>query len=372
MDKFRCVRCLHVFRDRYNLAKHMSRKAQCEEVFQEGFSPSADFGVKKSSISTQKSSIPTQKSIIPIKKSSISVKKSSISPGEAGSCASENINKNKRCKYCFCVYSTTFYKNKHETICKLKDDPVRLLEIECNVDITFPESKDECRFCNKMFFNIQSLNRHISTCKDRSEYHQNLIEYRENQSKSQVPQTQIINNNNTVNNNTVNNTVNNNLIINIVGNENMDHVNVEQIIDILRKIDKEYDHSHIYLKAGKFITSFDKLLCEKEENRNVIVPNSKSLYSEVMTPTGWVKESVDDSLNRSFKNSAQKLYDTKDSIEEYNDKVFKAERNVKVFTEVKQFANKGFNHYSPSCNPDDKRKVKSGYKIAKLEHDTNH
>lgn len=61
MDKFRCVRCLHVFRDRYNLSKHMSRKAQCEEVFQEEISPSADFGVKKSSILMQKSNNSMQK-----------------------------------------------------------------------------------------------------------------------------------------------------------------------------------------------------------------------------------------------------------------------------------------------------------------------
>ena len=107
---------------------------------------------------------------------------------------------------------------------------------------------------------------------------------------------------------------------------------------------------------------------ENPENRNIIVPSSKSLYTEVKTASGWEKKEIDEALSDSFKNSAKKLYDTKQTIEAINNRVFKVDSNVKIFKEVEQFARTGLNHKNSEyyC-PGDPRKIRSRYKIGKLK-----
>ena len=333
-----CKNCGVWFRDNYILSRHMSRKIPC---IKKNTDEEISIAPKQSSIAPKQSSgAPKQSSVAP-KQSSVAPKQSSL-----------------KCMFCLNHFSTNYNLKRHNLICKCKDDPVRLLEIENEIDPVLPESKIECRFCNLIYQNTSNLNKHIKVCKERENYHQFLL----------TKQTTTVNNNNNIviNNNNI---INNNIVINLVGEESMEHINPERIINLLREIDKNYEPSQIFLKAGKLITSFDELICEKEENKNLIIPNSKCLYSEVKTPTGWKKSEVDDSLNRSFKNSAKKLYDTKESIENHNDKVFKYERNNHIFKEVKGFANKGFNYNSLTSHPDDLRKIRSGYKISKLKEE---
>ena len=257
------------------------------------------------------------------------------------------------CKFCL---NNFFKKNikKHLLSCKQRDDPIRLLEIDQDICPVLPDSKTECRFCNKNLCNTSYLNKHVLICKEREDYHQTLL------AKKKVQKVTSITNNNTnigvQNNNT-------NVIINLGGSENLDHIQIEKIIDMWRIINKKYEPTQTYLRAGKLITSFDDYIRENIKNRNIIIPNSKCLYCEKKTLTGWEKVEIDECLNSAFKNSAEELYTRKDEIEECNDKVFQFQSNIDVFSEVKQFAKRGFNH----CKyPDDLRKIKSGYKIGKL------
>jgi hypothetical protein len=100
------------------------------------------------------------------------------------------LQKVDKCIYCFTECTS------HKHICKLKNDPIRLLEIKLNIKIEIPDNECECRFCNKEFSRIDSLHRHTITCKSRKEYLENLL--KQNNKK-------IINNNTTTDNN-INNT----------------------------------------------------------------------------------------------------------------------------------------------------------------------
>ena len=343
-----CKKCRAWFRDSYNLTKHMSRKKPCVKE-EDG----------KEIIDDPKSTSENPKSTLVFPKSTLEFPKNT---SEFQKDTSE-FQKDTLCEFCLNNFSTKNHKNRHQKICKLKEDPVRLLEIANKIEPVLPECKLECRYCNKNLSRISILNKHLLVCKEREKYHQFLLD----------KQTTTVNyngcnitNNNITNNN--NNIIKNNIVINLVGQESMEHIDPERIINLLREINKNYDPRETFLTAGKLIISFDELICEKEENKNLVIPNSKCLYSEVKTPTGWKKSEVGDSLNRSFKNSAKKLYDTKESIENHNDKVFKRESNNHIFKEVKGFANKGLNYSSQTCNPDDQRKIRSGYKISKLKN----
>ena len=63
-------------------------------------------------------------------------------------------------------------------------------------------------------------------------------------------------------------------------------------------------------------------------NKNIIIPNSKCLYTEVKTEKGWEKKETGEALNKSFKNSAKNLYNSKQSIESTNPKVFAVKQNT--------------------------------------------
>ena len=74
------------------------------------------------------------------------------------------------------------------------------------------------------------------------------------------------------------------------------------------------------------VINFDDLLREAPENRNVYLPNEKSIYTEVKTESGWEKKERDQTLNETFKNSAKLLYDTKETIDNTNKKLSSVER----------------------------------------------
>ena len=326
-----CKKCNKLFRDNYNLNKHVSRKTPC-------------FIIKTDFLETIKENDPKNDTLDP--------KNDTLDP-----------KNDKICQFCLNTFSTNWYKNNHEKICKSSKDPLRLFEMENGIK-PLTCSKNQCRFCNVSFCRPIVLQNHYKICKKRENYFEKI-------KKENVVQTNIQNANQIQNANVINNinNINNNVtIINMGGKETIDHIEIEQILELWRTINKTYDNSQIYLKAGKLVTSFDNLIRELPENKNIFIPNSKCLYSEVKTPTGWEKKEVEESLNTAFKNSAKLLYGTKESIETHNDKVFKVDQNKRVFSEVKQFADRGLDHTNSQyyC-PDDQRKIRSGYKIGKLK-----
>ena len=318
---FNCQKCQKWFRDSCDLNRHLTRNKPCGNN------------------NSLKNSLPTEKSLSPTEKS--------LTPTE-----------NNTCKYCLHTFTRIDNKNIHEKTCKYLDDPIRILEIENDIIPELPESKTECRFCNKIFSRIDNLNTHITICKEREVYKQILIKEKEQKTVT------IINN---ITNNITNNTTNNNnnkLILNF-GQENLTHIQTENVINLIRDIRKEFGNDKIYLMAGNLVTSFDNYIRETPKNNNLRIPDSKCLYAEVKIENGWEKTSVDRSLNKAFKSSANQLYNKKEEINNHNKRVFASEINQDIFSEIKQFSGKGFEH---SYNPTELRKVQTNFKISKLKN----
>jgi len=246
--------------------------------------------------------------------------------------------------------------NRHLLICKQKDDPIRLMEIKNKINPVLPKCKTECRFCNKYFYRIGMLNKHFLVCKERLEYHQELLN-----KQLIVPIAPIINNiHNGDNIHNGNNIVN----VNILGHENMDHIELERIVDLFRIVSKEFGYSRICLTAGSLINSFDNYVREIPENQNIIIPDPKSLYGNIKTELGWEKVSADQCLNKAFKKSANELYNRKEALNTHNNKMFVSEANRSVFKEVKSFADNGLINATIT---DDIRQIKTSYKVSKLK-----
>jgi hypothetical protein len=74
--------------------------------------------------------------------------------------------------------------------------------------------------------------------------------------------------------------------------------------------------------------------------------------------------SVENVLSKGFKNSAGILYGKKESINENNERVFQNKINKEIFTEIHEFAKKGFEHCK--YGEPKTRKVKTSYKVNKL------
>lgn len=329
-----CINCQKSFRNNYDLLRHQSRSKPCVN----------ENTIKKITPMTRKDP----------KQSFRDPKQSFGDPKQSFRYPKQSFEGNNTCRYCLHTFTTKKHKNRHLLTCKYHDDPIRLLEIENDIIPELPESITECRFCNKMYHNTSNLNKHMTNCKEREIYKQILIK-----EKSQIT---INNNNNNCNNVNCNNTINNKLILNF-GQENLNHLQTENIINLLREIRKEFGNDQVYLMAGNLITSFDNYIRETPENNNLMIPDSKCLYAEVKIENGWEKVSIDRSLNKAFKSSASELYNKKEEINETNERVFKS-INTKIFSEVKQFANKGFIH---GCG-EELRQVKTDFKLSKLKN----
>jgi hypothetical protein len=335
-----CEKCRKCFRDSYNLKKHMSRIKPCIE------------------------------NKIPIKNTENDVFNSNctqINP-ECTFINSEctkidpKITKMDKviCEFCLNTFFNNGNLKKHKNNCKLKDDPIRLLEIENKIIPKLPEIKTECRFCNKNLSRSTTLNGHLLICKKREEYHNELLKTKESTGKI----TQINNINNF-------NAPVNNITINLIGNEDTSHIDIHKIINNLRQLKNNYGNNHLYLQAGEMVISYDDLLREVPENQNMYLPNDRSLYTEVKTEVGWEKKEREQSLNECFKNSAKLLYNSKESIESVNKKVFEYESSNKIFTEVKKFSEKGFKHEhakQESIYSEDQKTIKSKFKIGRLKN----
>ena len=329
-----CVNCKKMFRDIFNLTSHQSRTRPCIKEINLKISPETENPL---------TDIPNTLADIP----------NTLAENESNTC-----------RYCLHNFSTISNKIKHIKNCKYRDDPVRLLEIENDIIPELPKSTTECRFCNKIYFNISNLNVHIKICKEREVYHQILIKEKDNKVLSIQTQNNIQNQNNNCNN--VNNV--NNLILNF--GQTKDVTKPEEMVDCLRILNRTYknangDHEQFYLMAGELINNYDKILLKQPENNNMVIPDSKCLYAEIKTSEGWEKESIDIFLNTSFKDRANKIYNKKEEINIHNERVFKNTNNVGVFSELKQFGNKGFGH---SYSGKNLRTVRTNYKLNKLKN----
>jgi hypothetical protein len=347
---FNCEKCGKLFRDRYNLTSHQSRIRPCvKENNVNNFQTMCKIinPTQNSTLSTQNSTLSTQNNTLSTQNSTLSTQNSTLS------------TENNTCKYCLHTFTRIDNKNRHFLNCKYIDDPIRLLEIENDIIPELPDSTTECRFCNKIFCRAGVLNKHITNCKEREVYHKILIKEKEQKTVT------IINNNNCTNNNTNNNITNNNNLILNFGQTN-DTTNIGELIGTIRNVTKEYknDQDQIYLMAGDLITRYDKMLMRTPENDNLRIHDSKCLYAEIRIPGGWEKEPFG-VLNSLFKDRASQLYNKKEEINNHNERVFKNKIVDGMFSEIDNFAGRGFRH---SYNPTDLRTVRTNFKVSKLKN----
>lgn len=296
---FSCKNCGHAFRDSYDLTKHMSRKKPCvnkenekkssgEKIISDN-QPRSSFGKSRSSFGEPRSSFEVLDTSKP---------------------------DTQKCMYCLNTFSIKSNLKKHYTVCKYREDPVRLLEIERGIKPEACPSKTECRFCNRDYLRIDNLHRHLKVCKDREDYHQILIKQGERQCT-------IVNNNynGTVNNT---NTINNNtIIINNFGEETLDHISNREFISFIKNFYKKAklsinDDTESKLIMGNFLIDFERMISSYPSNQNSWITNVKSDYGVIKLNNEEKILRFADFAERVLINTSKKLSDRHDTFSEDN------------------------------------------------------
>ena len=319
-----CEKCGKFFRDRWNLSAHMSRITPCTK---ENGKNNLAHEVKKDTLEAKKDTLEAKKDTLEAKKDILEAKK----------------DISKQCKFCLTNLCNKKYLKIHENICKQRDDPTRLFEIENNIEPVLPDCKTECRYCNKNFSRTALLNKHIPICKEKEEYHQILLKQKNNQ---------VIQNQNNIQ--TQNNIQNQNNNINIYFNENTipfgskrltDHITADKLVEILRTSYRQYGKDHDYEIAGEILLRLEECLQEVPENRNYLIDEKSSIWS-IKTNNGLKYIDKDKCMHSIVKENAGILCDKKEEINISNSQVLKNKTIADAFIHEKQFHKKGI-HYSP-------------------------
>jgi len=312
---FSCAKCGNYFRDKRDLCRHQSRLRPCVKVSPQGYV-----------------NLPCQNTTLP--------------------CSNPIIKEQKKtCQFCLHTFYDKRNKNKHENICKHRND-TRVLEIELNINPNLPEDKMKCRFCNKNMSRADVLNKH--KCKERDFYHQELLKQ-----KQQIEYRQL-----TINNGIINNTTNNNLNIHFhentvpFGSKRLtDHINIDRFVDILRDSYKQYQPGQSYEVAGEILLRLEECLQERPENRNYL-PDQKSTIWTVKTDSGVKVIDKDKCLNTIIKENAGIIYNKRTDIDIHNQQVFKNKTMIDAFDHQESFKKKGIDY---TIHGDRKlNKIKSG------------
>jgi hypothetical protein len=354
-----CENCNRVFRDIYNLTRHQSKKVQCIKSFCKDPGEQGPSIVPNSTLEKQNNILEKQFNILE-KQFNTLEKQNNISEN-CISTIEEEMSENQ-CEYCLHKFFNISSKNRHYNSCKGQDDQVRQLENDLNIKPKIPQCSTECRFCNKVLSRTDTLNKHYKICKEREEYRKQLKEQVHNKKFAiqTVPVCNTVNNNinnGTINNNTINN---NNININIFGKEDLSHITAQRIIDEIRRINKSIDSSDDTLRAGKWVIQFNCMVNEKNENKNTILQDPKSMITETFTERGWQKQYTDDVVDEAFRVRSGQLVQMKEQIEDHNPKVFKAKTNQRSWNHLEEFENKGLSQANGS------RRIRSAFKVSMI------
>jgi hypothetical protein len=334
-----CQRCLKKFRDQYTLKRHMTRINQCKEQKSE----------KINKPNSPNLTIDSQN--LTIDSPNLTIDSPNLTIG------SPNLTINK-CGFCLNTFCNIFSLKRHVNVCKLKDDPVRLLEIEKDIKPDSNTSKNECRFCNKFFFNSSSLYRHFNICKDRKEYHQKLLNLKKET---------------TINNNTVNNTVNNITIINNnslnFGHFDNSHIPTDEIPDMCLEIIKKNKYDTIYYQAGLIMISYDKRLMENPANHNAEIPSNFRGYSNIKTNKGIKRIKSKQVINKVSQVVSKKLLSQFKELEKIGK--IRTDKSKDIMKHVDGLAEEGILVYSPESEDEEDiyniRKKYTEYKMNESE-----
>ena len=259
---FTCEKCCKEFKYNWCLSRHLSKKIPCRKK-----SPNESNIPSNESKNIQKSSNESKN----IQKSS---DESDIPPNESNSIPKMS-NESIRCMYCLEDFSRIDNLKKHMNVCKEKDDAVRSLEMQLDIEYLKNISKT-CRFCEKHFPHKTNLTRHIKTCKSKQTYRTKL----EAQLKERTKETKHITNNNNSHNTTNNLNVNNTIQISAselrkFGDESTAHITDEYLRRAMGRLE---------VSLAKVVSTVAKqIFCDntKPGNQTLQITNVRSQWAKV-------------------------------------------------------------------------------------------
>ena len=354
---FTCQKCRKKFRDNWDLGKHMSRVRPCEAVIEPETLTTGEqlntLGIPKSTQIDQKSTLGCQKS-------------TQIDPETAPSCQKSTLGcqkstpeiprslKNTQCTWCLNNFFNISTKNRHMSTCKLINDPLRKLEIEKGI-IPDEHADNSCRFCNKVYSRKSNLNRHF--CKEREDYLLKLKENNQVHGSNNVTINNVSNSNNVTTTN-IDNSVN--ITLNIHKQENTKDLNVELLIDELRKLNRLHGKENHFVIAGNLVIFLDGQITQKVENVNAFIENAKTIAGQLLTEKGWEILPADEIIDLKIKNTANKLVELRPAIDKYNPRVFQQPDSCLTMKEVAKIGTRGLRY---GKNTVGKREIKTKMKV---------
>jgi len=200
-----------------------------------------------------------------------------------------------QCHYCFRVYSTVGERNRHLSNCRMRDDHIRNMELELDINNYQPKNELECRFCFKYFTTKSNLSRHIGNCKAKQDYRSKLEKQLEEKHAKVSVQT--------INNNITNNiTQNNNITIRAFGKENMDYITREVVLKLCRKAN---------LRNEIIPRLVRQLHCNPKhpENHNIVVTNLRAPYAKIYDGENYMIDATKDIIDKVMDSVAGLLTD---------------------------------------------------------------
>jgi hypothetical protein len=330
-----CANCNNCFRNNFDLNRHLSRKKPCDKkIFNTTEKPSPQTVIESPQmvIESPQTVIESPQTVIESPQTVISQDKPVKIVGIV-----DKLN----CKWCLKQFSRTAKLTAH--VCRLKDDPIRKLEME--IGITPCMDTDCCRFCKKQFKHIK---RH--QCNQKDTYQENL------KRKNIDASCNIINNN-------INNTIINNIInIELVGHEIIENINLNEVQNCIVKC-KNQPNKVNTIKACDMVVSFGQIIRKNPANCNIIIPNAKSLTAQIKTLLGWETISTEEAIDISFKNTAKKLIQLRPKINVIENEI------IILFKDIDGLAKDGM-EYGSGCKGI--RSVKSRYKVNLMNKNSDH
>ena len=191
----------------------------------------------------------------------------------------ERGKKYELCKFCKKTCDTIKAQHRHEKQCKFKDDFVRNLELELDIDVIYDYSNNTCRFCGKKM-RVDNLCRHESICIEKEVYKfklQNML--RAHHSKKSG---------NTTIHNTQNITQNNNFIVlNPFGKENLSYITPSYILKLMEKAKCNFAGDEEKLRFATLMYKAIHGNPEHPENHNMLIPSLKGSTALIYTDDGF-------------------------------------------------------------------------------------
>jgi hypothetical protein len=231
MAPFECSQCSKFFRDKCDFNRHLTTKTHRQKIKenneQKNKGAKSDFG----DMDLQNVGMDLQNVDMDLQNGDIDLQNDILT----------NCKKQKndlKCNFCFDTFKNQRTKGLHLTRCKLKDDPVRLLEIELDIKEFKHIGPSTCRFCEKTYNTLYYLPIHYRSCRQKEKYHKDLLKQKEQREidNTKGKSIQIINN--TITNNQTNiitNNQNNNVVI-MLQQQIEDFVTAKNVYNIVQRI----------------------------------------------------------------------------------------------------------------------------------------